>query len=102
MGKTVELSAYQLGAIIADSTGRFCRSAQKEPDTRHIQVSDMLDDRTADEFKAFILPHVKRHWEECLSRDSRAGISPDVYLKVWELSQPIIHADFLLCDEMPE
>lgn len=102
MGKTVEISAYQLGAIIADSTGRFCRSAQKEPDTRHIQVSDMLDDKTADEFKAFILPHVKRHWEECLSRDSRAGISPDVYLKVWERSLPIIHTDFLLCDEMQD
>lgn len=102
IGKPVEISAFQLGAIIADSTGRFCRSAQKAPDPRHINVSDLLDDRMAGEFKAFLLPHIKRHWEESISREGRLGISPDVYLKVWELSEPTIGADYVLGDEMQD
>lgn len=102
MGKTVEISAYQLGSMIKDGSARFCRSAQPAPDERHIQTSDMLDDKTSDELRTMMLPHVKRHWEECISQQSRMGISPDVYLKVWEQSNPVIHADYILADEMQD
>ena len=102
IGKTVEISAFQLGCMIQDGTARFCRSAQGAPDGRHIHTSDLLDDKTAEELRAMLVPHVTRHWEECLTQSSRAGISPDVYLKVWEQSRPVIQADYLLCDEMQD
>lgn len=99
VGKTVELSAFQLGATIQDATARFCNSAQSEPDVRHIQVSDLINERSAEELKSMLLPYVKRHWEESLSKASRSGISPDVYLKVWQMSEPRIEADYVMCDE---
>jgi hypothetical protein len=102
IGKTVEISAFQLGVMIQDGTARFCRSAQGTPDSRHIQTSDMLDDKTAEELRALLAPYIARHWDECLSQQSRSGITPDVYLKVWEQSNPTIQADYLLADEMQD
>jgi superfamily I DNA/RNA helicase len=99
MGKPVQFSPYQLGAAIADGTSRFCNSAQSEPDARHIVVSELIDEKTAEEFRAFLLPYVKRHWEECLSREGHTAIDPDVILKRWQLSDPRIAADYICLDE---
>lgn len=99
IGKTVELSAFQIGRMVADGCARFCRSAQRAPEAWHIPVDEKVKDEEADRLRDYLLPHVKRHWQESTDPNGRAGISPDVYLKVWEQSRPRINADFILFDE---
>jgi hypothetical protein len=99
IGKSIELSAFDLGRLIADGTGRFCRSAQPQPDARHIPIDEKIEEEVADSLREMLLPHVRRHWEESIGRGGKTAITPDIYLKVWELSNPRIGADFILLDE---
>lgn len=99
IGKNIELSAFQVGRLVADGTARFCRSAQEEPETWHIPVDEMITDAAADELRSMLLPYVLRHWNESIDPNGKTAISPDIYLKTWERSRPQIGADFILLDE---
>lgn len=99
VGKNVELSAFQIGRLVADGSARFCRSAQAEPDIRHVQVDEMIAEQAAEELRVMLLPHVVRHWGESIATAGKTATTPDVYLKQWERSRPQIGADFILFDE---
>ncbi|ASW04222.1 3'-5' exonuclease [Paraburkholderia aromaticivorans] len=99
IGKNVELSAFQIGRLVADGAARFCRSAQDEPEAWHIPVDEMVTEQSADELRAMLLPFVVRHWNESIDPQGKTAITPDTYLKTWERSRPQIGADFILFDE---
>jgi hypothetical protein len=99
IGKTLELSSFHVGRMVADGAARFCRSAQSAPEEWHVPVDEKIEETAAADLRAMLLPHVLRHWEESTSPNGRTSITPDVYLKVWEQSRPTINADFILFDE---
>jgi superfamily I DNA/RNA helicase len=99
IGKSLELSSFHVGRMVADGTARFCRSAQSAPEAWHIPVDEKIEEAATDELRVMLLPYVMRHWEESISLSGRTAITPDVYLKVWEQSRPSINADFILFDE---
>ena len=76
-----------------------CRSAQAAPEAWHIPVDEKVEEQAADDLRAILLPHVIRHWEESIDPRGRTAITPDVYLKDWERSNPRINSDFILFDE---
>jgi hypothetical protein len=94
-----EVSEFQIGRMIADGSARFCRSAQSEPQARHIPVDERIGKKAADELRALLLPHVVRHWNESVDPRGTTAISADVYMKAWALSAPVIPGEFLLIDE---
>ncbi|MFM0047346.1 3'-5' exonuclease [Paraburkholderia sediminicola] len=99
IGKSVELSPFQIGRMVADGSARFCRSAQAAPEAWHIPVDEKIEQAAAEELRSMLLPHVVRHWDESADPRGRTAITPDVYLKLWERSRPNIPADFILIDE---
>lgn len=99
IGKNIELSAFQVGRLVADGAARFCRSAQDEPELWHIPVDEMITESAAEELRSMLLPFVVRHWNESTDPNGKSAITPDVYLKTWERSRPQIGADFILLDE---
>jgi AAA domain len=99
IGKSLELSAFQLGRMVMDGCARFCRSARPAPEAWHVPVDEKVVEERAEELRQMLLPHVIRHWEESIDVKSHVAITPDVYLKVWEQSRPQINADFILFDE---
>src|ERR1700754_3079329 len=99
IGKTLELSSFHIGRMVADGAARFCRSAKASPEEWHIPVDDKIEEAAAADLRAMLLPQVMRHWEESISPNGKTSITPDVYLKVWEQSRPTISADFILFDE---
>jgi len=82
IGKTLELSSFLVGRMIADGTARFCRSAQSAPEEWHIPVDEKIEESAAAELRTMLLPHVVQHWEESISSNGRTSIAPNVYLKV--------------------
>jgi hypothetical protein len=95
IGKNLEISAFQLGRMVMDGCARFCRSARPAPEAWQIPVDDKVSEAHADELQQMLLPHVVRHWTESIDVKSQVAITPDVYLKVWEQSNPQIAADFI-------
>jgi hypothetical protein len=46
-GKCVEVTPFELGRMITDGLGRFCRSAQAHPEPVHITVDEKIGTRRA-------------------------------------------------------
>ncbi|WP_308444899.1 ATP-binding domain-containing protein [Paraburkholderia adhaesiva] len=98
-GQAVEIVPFEIGRMIAEGLGRFCRSADARPQTQHIVVDEKIDEAMADPLRKWLLPHVERLWEESAAPHARSAISPDVLLKLWAMSGPHLEADYLLFDE---
>jgi hypothetical protein len=98
-GKTVEVTPFEIGRMIADGLGMFCRSAQLRPEASHIPVDEKIDEKAADWLRESLLHCVVRLWNESTDPRGRTAIAPDVYLKVWAQTEPRIDADFILFDE---
>jgi UvrD/REP helicase N-terminal domain len=98
-GKEVEVTPFELGRMVADGLGRFCRSAQLQPDASHVPIDEKVDEKAADWLREALVPYVARLWKESIDPRGRSAIAPDVYLKVWALTKPRIDADFILFDE---
>jgi hypothetical protein len=98
-GKVVEVTPFELGRMIVDGLGRFCRSADDVPGPFHIPVDEKIDVRAAEWLRNGLTPYVVRLWNESTDPRGRGAILPDVYLKVWAQSNPHIESDFILLDE---
>lgn len=98
-GKSVELTPFELGRMIEDGLGRFCRSADVAPLPLHIPVDEKIDVRAASWLREGLAPYITRLWGESTDPRGRSAIIPDVYLKAWAQSNPRIDADFILFDE---
>lgn len=98
-GKPVELTLFELGRMVVDGLGRFCRSADAVPAPVHVPVDEKIDLRAADWLRSALHPYVARLWDESRHVRGRSAIIPDVYLKVWAQRSPRIDSDFILFDE---
>jgi hypothetical protein len=63
-GKAVEVTPFEIGRMIADGRDRYCRSADIEPAVQHIVVDEKIDDAVAAQLRLYLLPYVRRLWEE--------------------------------------
>ncbi|KVN29707.1 DNA helicase [Burkholderia pyrrocinia] len=99
VGKPVELTPFDIGQMIGEGLGMFCRSALPRPVADHIPVDEKIDGRGAASLREWLLPYVHRLWEECTDPRGRSAVSPDVLLKVWAQAKPHIDADLILFDE---
>ncbi|WP_320534221.1 3'-5' exonuclease [Robbsia andropogonis] len=98
-GRDLDLEQFDLGRMIIEGLGRFCRSADAVPLAEHIVVDEKVDERAAAWLRSNLVPHVVRLWQESVDPKGRSAIIPDVYLKVWAQSNPKINADVILFDE---
>ncbi|WP_242680939.1 hypothetical protein [Paraburkholderia hospita] len=55
-GKTVELTPFELGRMIVDGLGRFCRSADDAPEAIHVPVDEKIDDKATDWLREGLTP----------------------------------------------
>jgi len=99
MGKEVEVMQFDIGRMIVDALGRFCRSAASAPQPSHIVVDEKIDPIAAQSIRESLTPFVAHYWMESIDTSRTSGIIPDVYLKVWALGNPRIDSDLILYDE---
>ncbi|WP_321920630.1 hypothetical protein [Paraburkholderia tropica] len=55
-GRAVELAPFETGRMIADALGRFCRSADLQPEIEHIVADDKIDVADAAQLRNWLLP----------------------------------------------
>ncbi|MEU5777411.1 UvrD-helicase domain-containing protein [Streptomyces venezuelae] len=79
---------------------RFCQSADAELAHHHVPRLRGLDDADHAELADLILPYAAKAWADL--QDPFGGMvrfEHDHYLKMWALTKPVLHGDFLLLDE---
>lgn len=94
------LAPQQTARIVMGTVARFARSADPEPHAGHLPHVTRFDtpaQRHA--LAAEILPLALRAWADLTATRGRLKFSHDHYLKIWQLSRPILPAEFVLFDE---
>lgn len=93
------LTPGRQAALISNAVSRFCATHARHPAPRHLDMPDWMHPDDAEALRTQLFPSVERRWIESLDPRHRAGISHDIYLKRWALSDPIIPVDYVLFDE---
>jgi hypothetical protein len=105
---TKNLAAGFLSGLVLGAVKSFCSSAERELTVamfRYVDGLDMPDDagnrtfRNNDWLAGQLLPFAQRAWADLTSTEGRLRMSHDIYLKMWQLGNPTINADFILLDE---
>ncbi len=97
--KPVVISKAKLGNILSEALTTFCKTSATTPAPRHISVPAWLDETQAEEVRQALYPALCQRWQQAIDPRHHSGISHDIYLKYWTLSNPVIPADFVLFDE---
>lgn len=107
-GESKRLAAGFLAAHVMRAIGNFCKTADAEPTRSHFSYLDGIDLPTEDgrrtygnnnEVQAMLEPALRKAWADLNDLEGQLRFGHDIYLKMWQLSNPRIASDFILFDE---
>ncbi|MGW8764292.1 UvrD-helicase domain-containing protein [Streptomyces sp. NPDC055815] len=95
------LSPTTLSNTVLRTVTRFCHSADTTLSRSHVPPLRGIDSTEhQEEFAGFVVPYAEKAWADLQNpEDGAVRFDPDHFLKIWSLTNPRIHADFLLLDE---
>jgi superfamily I DNA/RNA helicase len=96
------LSKRSYGAVLKGAMRRFLYSEEDVPLAKHFPRIGRLASLDRDQFAhvtSTAISHLRLLWEEMQSLDSRMPLGHDGYVKLWSLSNPRLHADYVMLDE---
>ena len=88
-----------IAALAVETVKRFCLSADPDITTRHVPCPQSLPQDKQPALAAEILPWARKAWADLTRTDGALEMTHDVYLKLWQLSDPKLEVDFILLDE---
>ena len=94
------LAPAQIARLAMEGVDRFCRSADTEPNGWCVPKKPGMD--TPEDMQILrdaIVPLIRKAWADVISQDGQLKFTHDCYLKLWQLSGPVLRADFVLLDE---
>lgn len=106
VGQSLRLSSErvlgpdQLTRIALGAVARYCYSADTEIASWHMPTVTGVD--AVDQTQALaetVVPIARRAWADLTSIGGRLKFQHDHYLKLWQLSEPTLRADYVLLDE---
>jgi hypothetical protein len=101
------IGAGFLGGLVMSAITRFCQSADPEPTRKHVPFIEGID-RVEDGVRSYdnnnaiakrLEPALAKAWADLIDLHGKLPFRHDHYLKLWQLSDPKIAADFILFDE---
>lgn len=102
------LTPGYLASHVMRSIAVFCNSADPVPNGQHVPYIEGIDMPDAAGRRTYtnnnlvrdaIAPTLTRAWADLIDPAGQLRFSHDIYLKLWELSEPFIGADYVLFDE---
>jgi superfamily I DNA/RNA helicase len=99
LGETM-LAPQQLARLVTETIQRYCYSDDRQVQRMHVPLVNGLDKPGQAELAKYLVPIARRAWDTDLTRlDGSLRYTHDCYLKQWILTDPVIHADYVLLDE---
>jgi hypothetical protein len=104
----LHLTEGYLAGLVMRGVTRFCQSGDPEVEGRHIEYVEGIDARDAEgnrtwahnaELRERLLPALQKAWVDLSSTSGDLPFKHDHYLKLYQLSDPEIDAEFILFDE---
>lgn len=102
---SIWMSSYRQYIVVKAAMDTFLLDMTERPEARHIMSScenvlkAKIDDDNKELLASRLLGAVKKLWDRFQDIEDDYAISPNVYLKLWALTKPVIQTDFILFDE---
>lgn len=94
------LQPAQVARLAMETVERFCHSADPELGKWHVPVVAGLDgDAHKAAVRQAVFPLAVRVWDDLQKTRGEFRFTPDHFLKIWALGNPVISGDFALYDE---
>lgn len=98
-GKEKRLDAGVLASMVTRAVKSFCQSDEREVGLHHFGSMAGISQASEAMVKQAMLPFAIAMWTDVSSPGGRLPFAHDHYVKVWQLNDPIIAADYVLLDE---
>jgi hypothetical protein len=108
-GESKRLAPGWLAGLVNRAIANFCNSADSVPTRRHVPYTEGIDglDQTTHQrsyynnnlVAAHLEPALVRAWADLQKTAGTLRFTHDCYLKMWQLSHPVIPGEFILFDE---
>jgi hypothetical protein len=85
--------------LVSEMIRRFCYSTDRQVLARHLEPVNGLDAAGQEYLGRTLLPYATKAWDDITATDGNLRFEHDHYLKMWALTSPVLHADFVLLDE---
>jgi superfamily I DNA/RNA helicase len=94
------LAPQQIARLVMETITRFCHSDAAHIEPWHVPKPPGLDDpASVAVLRQALVPLAHRTWADLTDPDGRLRFTHDCYLKLWQLSDPRLPADYVLLDE---
>jgi len=94
------LAPQQTARIVMATVERFCQSADTFITRRHIpKIRGFEADAARTALADAIGPYARHAWEDITRIEGKLRFTHDCYLKLWQLTDPDLRADYVLLDE---
>ena len=80
----------------------FCNSSSEKLSNIHVpwdHLSMIQNPEDRDAYAMLVAHHALRLWVQMNADNEAIGVTHDTYLKLWQLSQPVIKTQFIMIDE---
>lgn len=104
-GQAHVLRPAQVIRAAADVLQRFVKSADPEPSVKHVYLGFVPAfvvsgvDLDVPRYKNTLVNLAKKMWADLQAKEGICRFTHDHYLKLWQLTDPVIKKDFILFDE---
>lgn len=89
-----------LAMIVNDTVENFCYSADEVIAEKHVPYEAKLSRKQNNQVAKAVVPYARKAWDDLTLREGgRLRFQHDHYLKMWQLTDPQLPADFVLLDE---
>lgn len=96
------LAPKTLVRLTTETVDAFCRSSAEEitPDLIPLPEALVIGDESYEEtLRRYVARLANRYWDDLRDVNGRLPFKHDTYLKLWQLSRPVIDADLIMFDE---
>lgn len=99
------VSGKTIASLARETVKRFQNSAEDYPEYKHVPYYEIVQlQKTHDSLDTHalskeVLSHAKQLWKDRINPYSPVLANPDTYLKLWQLSKPVLNFDILYFDE---
>ena len=102
---SIWMSNYRQYIVIKAAMDSFLLDMTDKPEKYHIinscerVLKASIDDDNKEMLAGRLIQSLRRLWDSFQDVDDEYAINPNVYLKLWALTRPVIDVDFILFDE---
>ena len=98
-GSDKKLPSGVLASVVTRAVKTFCQSADREVGLQHFGAITGVTFDAAAMVHAYLLPYARAMWEDLQRTDGKLPYTHDAYVKIWQMNDPVISADYVLLDE---